>query len=195
MTALGRGAYVGIAKESTQGTWLTPTYYLPVTSADFEVDYDQLQDTSYRNNDSNLQGLYQGAGSSAVDVQFNAYPDSIGYALRIIGPDTVSAGVTPTLSTTTTAGATSISVAATIPVGSIVQIGTGATVEYFISGTPSGSGPYTIPVATPATGGLTYPHTSGVAVATATTHTFKQSFSTPKPSWSITEFNGVDPFG
>src|SRR6201995_3030269 len=160
MTALGRGAYVGIAKESTQGTWLTPTYYLPVTSADFEVDYDQLQDTSYRNNDSNLQGLYQGAGSSAVDVQFNAYPDSIGYALRIIGPDTVSAGVTTTLSTTTTAGATSISVAATIPVGAIVQICPGATGEACISGPRSGSGPAPIRVATPPPRPRTYPQTS-----------------------------------
>lgn len=196
MTAqLGRGAYVGIAKEVTQGTWLTPSYYMPVNTPDFEVVYDQLQDTSYRANDSNLQGLYQGTGESAVDLQFNAYPDSIGYALRIIGPDTVSAGISTTLSSTTVAGATSISTPVSIPLGSTVQVGVGVTAETFISGTPTGSGPYVIPVATPATGGLTFGHTSGVAVATATTHTFKQNAAIAKPTWSITEFNGVNPYG
>ncbi len=34
MTLLGRLAYVGLAKEATQGTWLTPTYYLPCTKLD-----------------------------------------------------------------------------------------------------------------------------------------------------------------
>jgi hypothetical protein len=195
MTLLGRSGYVGLAKETTQGTWVTPSYFLPCTKIDFEVMYDQLQDLSYRNNDSNLQGLYQGPGSSAVDLEFPAYPDSLGYALRIIGPDTVTAGVTTTLSTTTTAGATQISVPVTIASGSTVMIGTGATAETFISGAPTGSGPYTIPVATPASGGLTYGHTSGVAVVTQTTHTFKQSVSTAKPTYSLTEFNSFEDWG
>jgi len=68
VTLLGRLAYVGLAKESTQGTWVTPSYYLACTKLDFEVNYDQLRDESYRNNDSNLQGLYQGAGDSSVDL-------------------------------------------------------------------------------------------------------------------------------
>lgn len=195
MTSLGRGAYVGIAKESTQGTWLTPSYYLPVTSPDFEVDYDQLQDTSYRSNDSNLQGLFQGAGQSAVDLQFNAYPDSIGYALRIIGPDTVVAGISTTLSSAIVAtGATSISTALSIPLGSTIMIDTGAKTEYAITGTPTGSGPYTIPIATPATG-LTFTHLTSMAVVSQTTHTFKQNAAVAKPTWSITEFNGVNPYG
>ncbi len=70
MTLLGRLAYVGLAKEVTQGTWLTPTYYLPCTKLDFEINYDQLRDESYRANDSNLQGLFQGAGDSAVDLEW-----------------------------------------------------------------------------------------------------------------------------
>lgn len=195
MTLLGRSGYVGLAKEVTQGTWVTPTYFLPCTKIDFETVYDQLQDLSYRNNDSNLQGLYQGPGSSTVDLEYPAYPDSLGYALRIIGPDTVTAGTTTTLSTTTTAGATSISVPVSIASGTTVMIGTGATAETFVSGAPSGSGPYTIPVATPTSGGLTYGHTSGVAVVTQTTHTFKQSASTAKPTYSLTEFNAFEDWG
>lgn len=194
MTQLGRLGYVGIAKETVQGTWVTPTYFLPVTKGDAEIDYDQLQDLSYRNNDSNLQGLYQGAGQSAVDLEFPAYPDSIGWALRIIGPDTVTPGVSTTLSSPTTAGATSISVAASIPSGSTIMIGTAGTVEYATTGTPSGSGPYTIPIAAP-TAGLTYAHASSVAVVSQTTHTFKQSATTPKPTYSITEWNTVDYWG
>lgn len=195
MTLLGRLAYVGLAKETTQGTWLTPTYYLPCTKLDFDINYDQLKDESYRNNDSNLQGLYQGAGDSAVDLEFSAYPDSIGYALRIIGPDTVTPGVSTTLSTAvSTTGATSISTAASIPVGSTIMIDSGSKVEYATTGTPTGAGPYTIPIATP-TSGLTFTHASGATVVSQTTHTFKQSASTPKPTYSLTQFNSFEAWG
>lgn len=194
MTLLGRLGYVGLAKETTQGTWVTPSYYLACTKLDFEVNYDQLRDESYRNNDSNLQGLYQGAGDSSVDLEFNGYPDAIGYALRIIGPDTVSAGVSTTLSSSTTAGATSISTAASIPVGSTIMIDTGTKVEYATTGTPTGAGPYTIPIATPTTG-LTYAHNSAVAVLSQTTHTFKQSATATKPTYSLTQSNVLEAWG
>ncbi|MDX3243660.1 phage tail tube protein [Streptomyces sp. ME18-1-4] len=194
MTLLGRLGYVGLAKETVQGTWVTPSYYLACTKMDFEINYDQLRDESYRNNDSNLQGLYQGAGDSSVDLEFNAYPDAIGYALRIIGPDTVSAGVSTTLSSSTTAGATSISTAASIPLGSTIMIDTGTKVEYATTGTPTGSGPYTIPIATPTTG-LTYAHNSAVAVVSQTTHTFKQSSTVAKPTYSLTQSNVLEAWG
>lgn len=194
MTLLGRLAYVGLAKEATQGTWLAPTYYLPCTKLDFEVHYDQLQDLSYRNNDSNLQGLYQGAGDSTVDLEFNAYPDSVGYALRIIGPDTVTPGVTTTLSASTIAGATTISTAASIPAASTIMIDTGTKVEYAVTGTPTGAGPYTIPITTPAAG-LTFAHTSAVAVVSQTTHTFKQNATVAKPTYSLTQNNAFEAWG
>ncbi|MGW5477711.1 phage tail tube protein [Streptomyces sp. NPDC004008] len=194
MTLLGKLAYVGLAKESTQGTWVTPSYYLACTKLDFEIHYDQLKDESYRNNDSALQGLYQGAGDSAVDLEFNGYPDALGYALRIIGPDTVTPGVSTTLSSSTAAGATSISVAASIPLGSTIMIDTGNKIEYAVTGTPSGSGPYTIPITSPA-GGLTYAHTSGVTVVSQTTHTFKQSATAAKPTYSLTQSNVLEAWG
>jgi hypothetical protein len=194
VTLLGRLAYVGLAKESTQGTWVTPSYYLACTKLDFEVNYDQLRDESYRANDSNLQGLYQGAGDSSVDLEFNGYPDAIGYALRIIGPDTVSAGVSTTLSSSTTAGATSISTAASIPLGSTIMIDTGVKTEYATTGTPTGSGPYTIPIATPSTG-LTNAHNSAATVVSQTTHTFKQSAATAKPTYSLTQSNVLEAWG
>lgn len=195
MTILGRLGYVGIKIEGTQGTWAAPTYFPPVTKGDAEIVYDQLQDTTFRNNDSNLQGLYQGPGSSTVDLEFPAYPDTLGYALRIIGPDTVTAGVSTTLSAAvSTTGAMSISTGLSIPTGSTIMIDTGGKLETATTGVPSGSGPYTIPIVTPAAG-LTYTHASAATVVSQTTHTFKQSASTPKPTYSISEFNGLEVWG
>jgi hypothetical protein len=194
VTLLGRLAYVGLAKETTQGTWVTPSYYLACTKLDFGIHYDQLKDESYRNNDSALQGLYQGAGASEVDLEFNAYPDAIGYILRIIGPDTVTPGVSTTLSSSSTAGATTISTAASIPAGSTIMIDAGSKVEYATTGTPTGAGPYTIPISTPA-GGLTNAHNSAVAVVSQTTHTFKQSVTAAKPTYSLTESNVLEAWG
>lgn len=196
MTQLSRLATLGIAKEVTPGTYVAPTWAIPFTKADFSDAFTTIEDKSYRGNDTDLQGLYQGVEDAMWDIELLGYPDLLGMFLRgIIGPDTVTAGVATTLSTTTVAGAASISVAATIPSGSIVSIGTGATLEYFTSGAPSGTGPYTIPVASPATG-LLYAHTSAVQVSTQTTHTFKQSSSSfPLPTYSLTVYDTLTTLG
>lgn len=194
MTLLSRLGWLGIAKESVQGTFLAPTFYLPVTKADFTIDYTQLRDESYRANDTNLQGNYQGVGEATADIELAAYPDAIGYGLRIIGPDTVTAGVSTTLSSSTIVGATSISTAATIPAGTTIAIDTAANLEYAITGTPSGSGPYTIPITTPA-GGLAKAHNSAVTVLGQTTHTFKQSTTVAKPTYSLVDSNVYETWG
>ncbi|KIF00855.1 hypothetical protein PL81_38735 [Streptomyces sp. RSD-27] len=194
MTLLSRLGWIGIAKETTQGTFVAPTFYLPVTKSDFNIEYTQLKDVSYRANDTNLQGLYQGVGETSASLELSAYPDALGYFLRMIGPDTVTAGVSTTLSSSSIAGATSISTAATIPAGSTIRIDTAGNTEYAITGTPSGSGPYTIPITTPATG-LTLPHSSSVAVVSQTTHTFKQSTSVAKPTYSLVDNNTFESWG
>lgn len=189
MTQLSKLATLGIAKEVTPGTYLAPTAGIPFTKADFEDMITKLTDESVRGNDTLLQGVYPGPEHASWGIDLHAYPDLVGHFLRgAIGPDTVTAGVTTTLSTTTTAGATSISTALTIPLGSTVSIGTGSTLEYFTSGTPTGAGPFTIPVTTPS-GGLTYAHTSGVQVSTQTTHTFKQNPTVAIPTYSLTVYD------
>lgn len=198
MTQLSRLATLGFAKEATPGTWLAPTWAIPFTKADFEDVTDPVEDKSYRGNDTDLQGLYAGTQQVTWDIELLGYPDILGMFLRaMIGPDTVTAGVTTTLSTTTATGATSISVPVSIPLGSTVSIGSAGTLEYFTSGTPSGSGPYTIPVsATSNPSGLAYGHTSAVQVSTLTTHTFKQSpTSFPLPTYSFTMFDTVETLG
>lgn len=194
MTLLSRLGWVGIAKESVQGTFLAPTFYLPVTKADFSIDYTQLRDESYRANDTNLQGLYQGVGETTADLELAAYPDAIGYGLRVIGPDTVVAGVSTTLSSGTIVGATSISVAASIPLGTTIAIDTAGALEYATTGTPTGAGPYTIPIVTPA-GGLTKVHSTSATVVGQTTHTFKQSTSVAKPTYSLVDSNVFETWG
>jgi len=188
VTALSRLATLGLAKEAVAGTWLAPTMGIPFLKGEYEDLYTQLKDESIRGNDTVLQGMYQGVAHSEWQIDVQAYPDLIGHFLvGMIGPDTVTAGISTTLSASTIVGATSITTVASIPVGSTIQIDTGANAEYAITGTPSGAGPYTIPITTPATG-LTKPHSSAVAVVSQSTHTFKQS-TAPLPTYSLTYYD------
>jgi hypothetical protein len=194
MTQLSRLAKLGMAIEVTPGTYLAPTFSVPFTKASYETMQDPLRDESVRANDSVLQGLYAGPSHSTWDIETHVYPDLIGFFLRFIGPDTVTAATATTLSSPSTIGATSISTAATIPAGSVIRIDTAANTEYAITGTPSGVGPFTIPITTPATG-LTIAHSTSVAVTTQTTHTFKQTTASRPPSYSITVNDVIDTRG
>jgi hypothetical protein len=192
MTVLSRLTKLGGAKESTQYTYLAPTFSIPFNTASYEDMIGQLRDESVRATDTVLQGIQQGTWNSTWDMEVNGYADVTGNWLRaIIGPDTVTAGVSTTLSSSVIAGATSISVAASITSGSTVQIG-GTSTEYAVTGTPSGSGPYTIPIVTPATG-LKYAHASTSAVISQSVHTFKQNrtFATTWPTYSFTTDDGA----
>lgn len=200
MPVLSRLSKLGFAIEVTPGTYLAPTTAFPFTKASYETIQDPLRDESVRNNDSVLQGIYPGPSHATWDVETHMYPDLAGYFLRFIGPDTVTAATATTLSAPTSAGATSITTAATIPAGSTIRIDTAANTEYAITGTPSGVGPYTIPLVTVAGGAvplaLSLGHLTAVAVTTATTHTFKQTGTSVRPpSYSLTVNEGVDTRG
>jgi hypothetical protein len=132
--------------------------------------------------------MYPGPTHATWSIDIEAYPDLTGHFLRgIIGPDTVTPGISTTLSGTGTAiGANSIQTQASIPAGSTVQVGTGAGAEFATTGTPTGStAPFTIPIVTPA-GGLTKVHAASETVMTATVHTFKQDPTQAKRTFSIT---------
>lgn len=195
MTVLSRGSILAMARESTPGTYLAPTFTVPWTAATYHTVYTPLRDESVRNNDAVAQGVYQGPGVSTWDMTFHSYPDILGNFLRMIGTDTVTAGVSTTLSANTAAGATSITTALSIPAGSTIKLtDSGNTnVEYAVTGTPTGGGPYTIPIVTPAAG-LLYAHTSPTCtVVSQTTHTFAQNVpATRPPAWSISKYDGVD---
>lgn len=87
-----------------------------------------------------------------------------------------------TLSALTTAGATSFTTATTIPAGSYVVVDTGLNAEVVQTGTPTGAGPFTIPVTTP--GGLTKAHASGVYVGSATNVNYGAAAGLQSPSYT-----------
>lgn len=198
MTAqLARLGFVGLAKEVTPGTYLAPTAYLPVISAPAAEDViAPIRDESLRNNDTVLQGLYGGPADSTFAFDMMAYPDVFGHLLRaVIGPDTVSAGVTTTLASNSAANATTLSLTASVASNSVIQISDsgGANLEYVKVGTVTGAGPYTAPVTVGGgTGGNStlYAHTAaGGSVISQSTHTFKQNPSAAQVSYSLTKYD------
>jgi hypothetical protein len=191
VTKLARTAFLGMAEESSIGTYVAPTFSVPFTKASYETIQLPIRDESIRGNDAVLQGVYPGPSESTWDVETLGYTDIAGYWLRMIGTDTVVAATSTTLSSSSSINATSISTVASIASGSTIKIDTGANIEYATTGTPSGVGPYTIPIATPAAG-LTKAHSSGVTVITTTKHTFAQVTATRPPSFSITVYDGID---
>jgi hypothetical protein len=197
MTQLSRAAILGIAKESVLGTYVAPTSYIPFTKADFVDNYTYIKDESIRANDTMLQGLYQGPMVADWTIDCAAYPDAIGPFLRnIIGPDTLSAGVSTTLSSSSSIGATTLSVAASISAQSYIKVGTGASIEYAKVTAVSGSGPYTLTVTSSDSGpvGLLFAHNSADPVVAASTHTFAQNFAS-KATHSLTVFDTVNTIG
>jgi hypothetical protein len=200
MTYLSRLTKLGGAKEGTQYEYETPTFSVPFTSAKYVDVIGALRDESIRANDAVLQGLQQGPASSTWDLETNGYADLIGNWFRaIIGPDTLTAGVSTTLAANCAAGATTLSLTAAVPANSVIQISdaTGANLEWVKVSTVTGSGPYTATVNVP-TAGTKYAHTaSGGAVLSQSTHVFKQnrSFTTVWPTYSFTTDDGTDQLG
>jgi hypothetical protein len=138
------------------------------------------------------------------EFECNGYPDLAGHLFRaIIGPDTLSAGVSTVLNANTSANATTITTTASVPSLSVLQISdsAGANLEWVSIGTVTGSGPYTCPiVAGGGSGGNStrYAHTAaGGSVLSQSTHTFTQNrtFSTVWPTYSWTTDDGQDQLG
>lgn len=193
MTALSRLAHLGIAKEAVIGTYLAPTVFVPFTKADYEDKYTEIKDESIRANDSVLQGMYQGPVEADWSIDLMAYPDVVGHFLRgSIGPDTVAAGVSTTVATGGSAiGATTLPSTASIPALSYISVGAGATQEYAYVTAVSGSGPFNLTVTTVVGQaiGLTKAHVATEPLVSQTTHTFKQSPSAAKATYSLTVYD------
>lgn len=184
MTFLARTSFLGYAKETTNGTAVTPTKAFPFTKAQYETTFGVLRDESVRGNDAVLQGLYQGPADGTWDIESHFYPDIAGDWLRMIGPDTISGGLTTTLSSSPSAGATTFTTTATTTTGQIIQIGTGATQEWATVST----GGATTTISTP----LLFAHVSTEPVIAQYTHTFAQSSTIRPPSFTFSVFDNID---
>jgi hypothetical protein len=204
MTYLSRLAKLGGAKEGTPpangvATYAAPTFSIPFNTAQYTNTVDPLKDTSFRATDTVLQAIQQGVRFSAWEIESNGYPDLMGYWFRaMIGPDSVTAGISTTLSVNSAANATSLSFTASPGSNATVKIADAAGVnsEYVQIGTITGSNPYVAPVVVGGgTGGTStkYAHTAaGGSVTTPTTHLFQQNrtFSTVWPTYSLTTDDG-----
>lgn len=192
MTVLSRRGYIGAGKETTQGTYQAPAFYFPSTNIMFADVFAPIRDESYRGNDTVLQGLYQGPGESNCDFDILGYPDALPYLLRaIIGPDTVTPGVSTTLASNSILGATTLSLTASVASNSTIQISdsAGANLEWVGIGTVTGAGPYSAPVTSPSTG-TKYAHTAaGGSVLSQSTHTFAQSPTAAQVSYSLSKYD------
>ncbi|MCI3277656.1 phage tail tube protein [Streptomyces cylindrosporus] len=192
--------FVGIAPETSQGTPVAMTTTILVDEAKPKDNPTWLDDKSWRGSmATDAFAKIQGVKMAEFELGGPAYGDGLGFFLRNIlgdlaytGTSTGSGGTT--LSASAAAGAASISTVATIPNGTIIQIGTGATAEVFTTGTPTGSGPYTIPLTTPS-GGLAFAHASAQPVQPVTgpytqAHSLLNSGTGQPPSHTITHFLG-----
>jgi len=191
MTQLSRLAVLGIAKESTAGTYVVPASYIPFTKADYEDITAPIKDQSYRANDSVVQGVYGGPIEADWSIDLLAYPDLLGHFMRaIIGPDTVTAAASTTTSGSSSVGATTITVASAtgITTGTYISIDVGANQEYaYVSNVVSTT--LTVTSVQGSAVGLLKAHNTGVAVTTQTTHTFKQNPAVARATYSLSVFD------
>lgn len=161
--------FLGIANETTMGTAVLPSFTQLIDSLKPSDKPTFLKDQAWRGSmGTNAFNQIAGVKHAELDLGGPLFGDAISFFFRNILGDVAVVG-TPTGSGSTTlsalaaVGATTISTVATIPAATVIQIGSGATSECFTTGTPSGSGPYTIPLSSP-TGGLAFAHASAQAV-------------------------------
>lgn len=88
--------FIGLAKETTQGTAVTPiTSTIPVTKFDPEDKYTWLDDDSFRGSMANLAGEVQGVGVVEWSLEGPAFFDTLPYFINNILGDNVDSGATP----------------------------------------------------------------------------------------------------
>lgn len=86
----------GIGKESTYGTGVSPTYYLPWKTLDVMDIASIDNDAAWRGAPGDGWGFVPGATSSTLKLGDHVYPDLIGFPLAGLLGDVVAAGSGPT---------------------------------------------------------------------------------------------------
>jgi hypothetical protein len=194
-SVLSSDAKLGIAAEPSTATYEVPAFTVPfMPGTRYRSAITQLYDRNIRATDTDTQDIQQGHYWSDWTITTEAYPDWAGWLFRgMIGPDIFTAGTVTTFAAATSPGTLSVSLAAAPPAGSVLQLGTGTALEYAQAGTPSGSGPFTVPVTT----ALRFAHSSGDPAQSQATHVFRQNRPAPSgwPSYSLTTDDGVDQTG
>lgn len=88
--------WLGVAKETTWGTAVAPTYFIPFKDAKPEDVNAYIKDNGIRGAFAAVYGVYPGITHSTMDVSGEAFPDILGLLLlAILGKDTVTGTVAP----------------------------------------------------------------------------------------------------
>lgn len=84
---------LGLAKETTWGTGVTATTFLPVKRpSGFVPQFEDIDDDGFRNNAARLQGAQQGVGMTPFDTGEMMFygDDSVHFLMGLFGVDTIS---------------------------------------------------------------------------------------------------------
>lgn len=194
-TFSSEGQFAGIAIESTPGTAVAMSNTLIVAKLDWEDKPKWLDDTGWRGWFTDLAGRQTGPLINEFSMSGDVFGDVLPFFLANLFGDLTGTGTTTTpttaLSALTAAGATTITTAASIPAATVIQIGVGSLAEIRTTGTPSGAGPYTIPLAA-GQRALLYGHASAAAV-TAVIAPFTNAFALLNSSLSAPVYPGGQP--
>jgi hypothetical protein len=197
-SVLSATAKLGAAPEPSTATYTAPAFTVPFTSGTKFADrIVQLLDQTVRGRDTIDQDIQQGPYWSDWTIASEAYPDWAGWLFRaMVGPDQFTPGISTTFAQPAMPGATAFYLAADPGAGAVLQLGTGTSTEYVQAGTPSGTGPYLVPIASPSYG-LRYQHLAGDSAQSQAVHLFQQDriIGAPWPSYSLTTDDGVDVLG
>ena len=187
---------VGVAVETTRGTGVAPTFWVPVMSPKYKPDLKFEPDQTLQ---GSMVPIYDEIASLRNDSHgWDSYPylDSFGVFLRAIlgSSDTLTAAPTgTTLAAAATVGSTSIETSASIAADSWIVIDTGVGVQetHFTTAVTGIASPYTITLAYP----LVYAHSNGATVTGLTKHQISllndsTSTGNQPPSVTITDYAG-----
>ena len=194
-SVLSATAKLGIAAETTDSDYVTPAFTVPFSAGTrYRSVITQLYDRTARGTDADTQDVQQGPCWSGWTITTQAYADWAGWLFRaMVGPDQFTAGVVTTFAAGSAVGAGSVSLAASVPAGSVLMLGAGDTLEYAQAGTPTGAGPYAVPLTT----ALRFAHGTGDPAQSQAVHVFRQNrtYATVWPSYSLTTDDGIDQLG
>ena len=186
---------VGIAIESTRGTYVAPAFWLPVMGPKYKPDVTYMPDQTLQ---GSMVSIYDEVPGLRVDTHgWDSYPymDTFPVLIRALlgSADTLTAAPSnTTLAASAAVGATTISTTATIATNSWIVIDSGVGVmETHRTTNVSGTGPFTVTLDYP----LYFAHNNGASVTGLTRHQFSllnnaQASGNQPPSVSIVDYAG-----
>lgn len=93
-------AVLGVAKETTPGTAVAPTAFVPFKTLTPKDDLDLIEDDNMRGSAVDIYGLLPGQKGSELDLGGAVYADTIGWMLASVLPDIATTGASAPYTTT-----------------------------------------------------------------------------------------------